>query len=270
MFNSHVHSNFSHDCNTSMEKMCESAIRSGLLGICVTDHFNADSCITQNSYRSVLNSVKKARELSLKYEGKLLITAGVEMSDVFRKPEYSARLVKAACPDSIIMSVHNVVPDNLPENIARMRFSDMSQKKVNEVISVYFKELIEAVTLTDFDICAHLTLPYRYINGVYGLSLSYEEFLPEIKKILSILIDRNKALEINTSDVHRQLYDFMPDEKIVRMYYEMGGRLVTIGTDAHHPHNISSGFKEAKEMLLKIGFKSYCYYKNRKSIEIIL
>ena len=270
MFNSHVHSDFSHDCNAPMEKMCESAIASGLYGICVTDHFNADSCISQNSYRSVLNSVKKARELSLKYKDKLLITAGVEMSDVFRKPEYSARLIKAIRPDSIIMSVHNVVLDNLPENIARMRFSDMKPEKVQHIIAVYFKELIAAVTLTDFDICAHLTLPYRYTNGVYGLGLSYERFLPEIKKILSILIDRNKALEINTSDVFHQLCDFMPDENIVRMYYEMGGRLVTIGTDAHNPNNISSGFKEAKQMLKKSGFKSYCYYKNRKPFEILL
>ena len=270
MFNSHVHTNHSHDCNTPMEKMCESAIEAGMCGISVTDHFNADSCISQNSYRSVLNSAIEARSLSKKYGDRLLITVGIEMSDVFRKPEYSARLIKAVRPDSIIMSVHNVVVSSLAENIARMRFSSMSEEKVDKVISVYFKELTKAVTLTDFDICGHLTLPYRYTNGVYKMRLSYEKFLPEIKKILSILIDRNKALEINTSDVHHQLHDFMPDENIVRMYYEMGGRLVTIGTDAHRADNISAGFKEAKEMLSKIGFKSYCYYKSRKMVEISL
>lgn len=253
-----------------MEQMCRSAIDAGLSGISITDHCNADFCISDNTYCNILHSAQEARRLAEKYKSELVVTVGVEMSDVLRKPDYTARLIKSIRPDSVIMSVHNVFRNNLPEHISRMNFGEMTDEEAYGIIKVYFRDLIRATAGVDFDICAHLTLPLRYSNGVYGKKLTLDDFSNEIKKILSTLIDRKKALEINTSDVHRQLYDFMPSENIVKLYYDMGGRLVTIGTDAHSPENIASGFDEARQMLRKTGFDSYCYYKNRSAVRVSL
>ena len=60
------------------------------------------------------------------------------------------------------------------------------------------------------------------------------------------------------------------DVTLVSWERKLGGRLVTIGTDAHVTKNIASGFNEAKAMLKKIGFEKYHYYKNRNPVEVAL
>ncbi len=270
MYNSHVHTEYSHDCRVPMQEMCIAAIKEGFSGICITDHCNADFCISDNAYRSILASANEARTLNAEYKDSLMVNVGVEMSDILRKPDYTARLIKAIRPDSVIASVHNVIIDNMPQHISRMDFSKMTDEEAYKIIKMYFNDLLRVSAAADFDILAHLTLPLRYTNGVYGKKLLLDAFYPSIEKILLMLIKREKALEINTSDVKYQLCDFMPCKDIVKKYFELGGRLVTIGTDAHKPDNISVGFDEAKAMLRTIGFDSYCFYKNRKPIKINL
>ena len=270
MFNSHVHTQYSHDCSTPMEAMFIAAIREKVSGIAITDHCNADFCVSDNSYMNILKSANEARLLRDKYSSQLKVGVGIELSDVLRKKDYAARLMKAIKPDCVIISVHNLMINNLPAHISRMNFANMSDCEAYDIIRMYFSDLAATVKEADFDICAHLTLPLRYTNGVYGKKLALRDFTTEIEKILSTLIGRQKALEINTSDVHHQLFDFMPGEDIVSLYYNMGGRLVTIGTDAHLPQNISSGFTDAQKMLKKIGFDSYMFYQNRKPLSIPL
>lgn len=270
MFNSHIHTEYSHDCTTPVEEMCRAAIEKGFSGIAITDHCNADTCISDNAYRKILKSGEEARRLNQKYNGVLSVMAGVEMSDVLRKPDYAKRLIKALQPDCVIMSVHNIMRKNPTEHLSRMDFGSMDEGEIDSVIKVYFSELLRAAKETDYDICAHLTLPFRYINGKYGKKADVSKCMPEIKKVLSVLIDRNKALEINTSNFSGSLRDFMPSENIVALYREMGGKLVTIGTDAHIPENIDSGFSDGIAMLKRLGFTSYFYYKNRRAVAITL
>ena len=270
MFNSHIHTNHSQDCKIPMETMCLAAIDAGFSGIAITDHFNADTCISNNSYARALASAKEARELGEKYSSQISILAGIEVGDGLRKPDYTQRLLKTMKPDCVIASVHNVFMNSMPRNLARMDFGKMTDDEAYEVIKVYFSELIPIAKKTDYDILAHLTLPLRYTNGKYGKKLTLDRFSSEIEEILSTIIKREKALEINTSDVNYQLCDFMPCESIVKKYYGLGGRLVTIGTDAHKAENIAVGFDKAKAMLKDIGFESYQYYKNRKPIDVTL
>jgi histidinol-phosphatase (PHP family) len=253
-----------------MEEMCLAAINEGVSAITITDHCDVSYCVTQNSYMSALGSVTEARRLGTKYKDKLFVGAGLELSGSIEKPKYSTRLIKAINPDCVVASVHGVTINNLPTLISRMDFGSMTDSECYDVLGEYFSVLARTVVFSNFDVCAHLTLPLRYTNGVYGKNLTLERFEPIIEKILSILIERKKALEINTSDIHHQLCDFMPSESIVQKYYQMGGRLITIGTDAHLPQNISHGFSEAKEMLHKIGFYNYNFYKRRKPVSIPL
>ncbi len=270
MFNSHTHTDFSRDCNVPIEQMCLAAIDAGFSGLAITDHYNGDSCVSDNSYRNVIKSVEEARRLNEKYGDKLLILGGVETSDVLRKPDYTARFLKALRPDSVIFSVHNVFIDAITKNLSRMDFGSLTDEEAYRVIKVYFAELAEGAKKADYDILAHLTLPLRYTNGKHGKKLTLDRFSCEIENILTTLIERGKALEINTSDVNHQLCDFMPYESIVKKYYGLGGRLVTIGTDAHVTKNIDAGFNEARAMLKNIGFENYHYYKNRKPVSVKL
>ena len=253
-----------------METMCLAAINAGFSAISITDHYNADSCISGSTYSKILASVGEARLLKEKYSSQLAIFTGIEVGEGFRKPDYTTRLLNAIKPDIVIGSVHDVFMNNMPRNLSRMDFSALTDEEAYEVIKVYFAELVRVATETDYDVLAHLTLPLRYTNGKYGKKLTLDAFSKDIEKILSIIIKKEKALEINTSEFDHQLFDFMPGKDILRKYYGMGGRLITIGTDAHKSENIAVGFNEAKALLKEIGFDSYYYYKNRKPVKISL
>ena len=86
--------------------------------------------------------------------------------------------------------------------------------------------------------------------------------MPIIDKTLKVIISREKALEVNTSEF--KSIGFMPDKEILKRYRSFGGELITISTDAHKPEKIDFGFLEAVDMLKGLGFDSYYYYKERK------
>ncbi len=65
----------------------------------------------------------------------------------------------------------------------------------------------------------------------------------------------------------RNLTALCPDEWIIKRFKELGGYLVTLGSDAHIPQNVGKGFDRAIETLKKYGYEKYFYYKNRKSTE---
>ena len=159
MFNSHVHSQFSSDCSASGEEMCRAAAAKGMCGIAFTDHCALDSYITENSYRNALAAAKAAKELAKKYSDSLAVTAGIEMGEAVRKPGYAERIIKAADFDIVLMSVHNVFINNSSAHLARLDFSAMTDSEIKKITAAYFRDLKDSVIHTDFDVCAHLTLP---------------------------------------------------------------------------------------------------------------
>ena len=129
----------------------------------------------------------------------------------------------------------------------------------------FVKEMAER---TEINAASHLTCPLRYINGKYKRGLDVSLFAKEIDEILAVLTERGIALEVNTSGIGTPFNDFMPDYEIVKRYYKMGGRLITIGSDAHISKNIANGFNNAAEMLESIGFLCYYYYRQGEPGEV--
>ena len=268
LFNSHVHTDFSADCTITGEAMCESAIAHALSGITITDHSNLASCISHNAFRTSLNSVLKARELKEKYRGRLQILAGIEMGDALCMPDYAGRIIRATKPDFVLASVHSVPFPNKHQYINKIDYPSMADKEIDSLIRLYFKLCLQTVKESDFDSFAHLTIPFRYINGVSKKNVDIRPYYDIINEILKNIVARKKALELNTSELSRQLFDFMPNEEIINMYKACGGSLVTIGSVAHVPENIAFGLSDALSLLKRAGFTSYVYYKNRESVEV--
>ena len=270
MFNSHVHTLFSRDCVHSAEEMAVAALDNGLFGICITDHCDMHTFISHNAYQNMINSNKESKRLAEKYSGRLCVLSGIELGDAYFRYSYAERILKKLELDTVLLSIHAVMINGIEKFLSHIDFSSFSENELDLVVKNYFDRLYVSVCETDFDICAHLTLPFRYINGVYGRNLPMKNYYGQIKKVLSALIERGKELELNTSELSRQLFDFMPTKDIISEYASMGGRLVSIGTDAHTPQNIAAGFNEGKKLLRECGFSSYVYYKDRRPVFIDL
>ena len=87
----------------------------------------------------------------------------------------------------------------------------------------------------------------------------------EIRAIFARIIEKRIALEVNTSGIGDRFGELMPSVPLLALYREMGGELLTIGSDAHVPHRVGNALEDTKAVLRKLGFSTYCYYKNRKT-----
>lgn len=266
MFDSHIHTKNSLDGRQTVSEICDRAVSAGLSGISITDHVDMwfyDAENTQQRISACIAETSAARE---KYKNKLQVLQGVELAEYLYSPAKAEIIMRLTDYDIILSSVHSVLYEDFTDSYSRLPFGkdSASDSKIRGFMHEYFSKVKDMAEKTDIDVLAHLTCPLRYINGKYGRGVSLSDFHKDITEILAVIIERHIALEINTSGINTEFNDFMPDRDTVKMYYEMGGRLVTIGSDAHVPQNIGKGFLQAVQMLKETGFTHYNYYKKRQ------
>jgi histidinol-phosphatase (PHP family) len=166
--------------------------------------------------------------------------------------------------------VHFVPYDGTAIAYSAIPFDEKSEAWIHGFLDLYFEKIKEMIQKTDIDILSHLTCPLRYINGKYGRGVSLDAHLPAIREILSLIIARSIALEVNTSGLDYGASGLMPPVSILSLYRDMGGKLVTLGSDAHAASRLAFGFEEAKKHLRAMGFTSYLAYQKREARSIAL
>lgn len=263
MYDSHIHTKNSADSNQTLDQICTSAIAKGVAGIAICDH--VDICFAQklNTDRAMERCIAEVREARARYGDRIRILQGMELAEAQFDPALTARIVALCDFDVILGSVHTVYLTDVDDSYSRVDWSAKPMARIEAFFDAYLKALRTMVMETDIDVLCHLTCPLRYINGKYARGLKIDAFRPQIDEILSLIIQKEIALEVNTSGVGGQYDDWLPGTEILQRYYEMGGRLLTIGSDAHVPQNIGNAFQKTKEMLKSIGFSDYCYYEKR-------
>ena len=264
-FNCHIHTEVSPDCFASADSMAQAALAAGFDGISITDHCAGSNYISYRSYDLAKNTVKTAKQLQKDYAGRLEVFKGIELEEMFWNPAYVQRIIDSFDFDVILASVHKVSKCPNRAYFSRIEFSKFSAENIYTYAGWYLDDVYETVRNCDFDVLTHLTIIERYIRGKYKQKFSFEPFKDRIDEILKVLISRGKALEVNTSEAFN--IGLMPNAEILKRYRGFGGELVTIGTDAHKPEQIVTGFDLAVETLKNCGFKYYVHYKNRKPIK---
>ena len=218
-------------------------------------------------YISIKNAADTVHALNEKYGGKCLILLGVEISEGFwYKNEYE-KIHSLLAYDVILGSVHCVKYKALEMPYSGIDFSKLTNKQIYSYLDCYFNDMLEMIGTTDFDVLAHMTCLLRYITGKYGINVDLSAFDGKITEILIAIINRKIALEVNTSG-YAALKDSIPSKEILNRYFDMGGYLITLGSDAHIAENASYCFDKAIETLKEIGFKNIFYYKNREAHKI--
>ena len=130
----------------------------------------------------------------------------------------------------------------------------------------YFEVLLENLkTFSCFDSCGHLDYVVRY-GPNQNRNYSYTAFREILDEILKTLVDKQIALECNTAGFKYGLGHPNPTEEILRRYRELGGELLTLGSDAHQPKHLAYDFARAGELLKTCGFQYYTVYKKRQPV----
>ena len=120
-----------------------------------------------------------------------------------------------------------------------------------------------------YDVYGHLDHIVRYTSQYYGPKaavVKYNDYKEILDAILTKIIKDNKGLEINTSGIRKGLSSFHPNEAILSRYYDLGGRIVTTGSDAHKVSDLAADFDKAYDVLEKCGFTEVATYERRNPV----
>ena len=257
MFDYHMHSRVSFDGHDTGLDMAKAAKAVGLKEICFTDHMDYDP-LGQMGKLDFDTEAYNAEYDQLEIPG-LKIRRGMEFGMDIHNVTLFRKDLQRRHFDFILGSIHFV--DDLD-----VYFEPFWQgKTVFQAERRCLEATRDCVTLhDDFDVLAHLTYISKAKCHPCPRPLPYAEHREIIDEILRILAAKGKGLEINTSGVDR-CGGFLPTADIFRRFRELGGEIVTVGSDAHTVSRVGQYAFDACGILKDI-FGYVCTFEDRKPI----
>ena len=271
LFDCHSHSLRS-DGESTVDELCAKSIEKGLDGLMITDHANMNYYNEKNTYESMIRSLADTEQAQEKYRGRLKVLKGIELGEYGVAPKKAEEVLSIGGYDAILGSVHLVPKAGWSLTYNRIDFRcTMTDEQIYEYIDCYFDLLSETVDAFDFDILAHIHCPVRYITGVWGRESNIMLFEDKICGILEKIVKRDIALELNTAYLIGKdgKCNFSLD-KILTLYKQLGGKMVTLGSDTHNTENVARNFLDATKLLKACGFESAYYFENRCPKEYLI
>lgn len=257
----HMHTGFSTDADVNPEEMVKKAIAIGLQTICFTDHNDMDYPGEENEFRlDVETYFLEMQKLQEQYKNKIDIRIGVELGLQPHLGEYHREFVKAHPYDFVIGSVH-VIGGKDP--YYPVFFEGKSDAEAYR--QTFEETLVNIKNNADFDVLGHIDYIVRY-GKHQAAEYSYAENADILDEILKYLICNGKGIELNTAGYKYGLDFCHPHPDIIKRYHELGGEIITIGSDGHRPEHIAYDFYKIKEVLKSCNVKYYTEFKNRKPI----
>ena len=260
----HVHTEYSDDSIYPMEDCVKDAIAMGMTEICFCDHVDYGVKLDpmgldeETKAKAVLNVdypryFAQLQELSERYRGQITIKKGLEFGMQTHTIPAFERLQAQWPLDFVILSIHQV-------NDRQFHIREFQQGKSEaEYYTAYYQELFDVITrYRGYSVLGHLDLMKRYDDKD-----GYDGFVHHrdlIEKILKQVIADGKGIELNTSSYRYGLDSLLPDERILRLYRELGGTVLTIGSDSHNSAQLGTHIEALKPKLKEIGFTHFCTF----------
>jgi len=257
MFDYHIHSDFSADCKTPMERTIKEAIRLGLDEICFTEHIDYDYPDKSIVFEFDLDSYdKKIAEMQDQYVEQLKIKKGVEIGI---QPHQLGRyndLIEKEHFDFVICSMHTTEIKDLHSGEF---FKGIRQE---EAYQIYYEELLYCVKhFKNFQVLGHLDLVKRYKKQETA-----KDFHDIIREIFNEIIPAGKGIELNTSGKRYGMENGMPSTDILKLYKDLGGEIITLGSDSHVETTVAYDFKNSLELLQSLGYKFVSTFENKQPV----
>ena len=281
----HIHTYYSDDSTYPMEQVVKDAINKGITDLCFTDHVDygikEDTDKLTPAQRQELKVklqnhnvpqynvdypayLTEYQDLKEKYADKINLKLGMEFGlQIHTIPQYQ-KLFNSYPFDFIIMSCHQV------ENKEFWTQEFQQGRSQDEYNQRYYDEILEQVkNYHDYSVLGHLDLIARYDKaGIYP----FAKIRDKIAEILKIVIADGKGIELNTTSVRYKIHnaqgeqELTPSREILTLYKELGGRIITTGSDSHKPEHLGAYITEQRQELLKLGFKEICTFEKMQPI----
>lgn len=274
----HVHTSFSDDSVYAMEDVVRDAVKNGLDEICFTDHVDysvkrdrddergieyrkggkgeSDLIPLQNvDYDAYYSEYLRVKE---EYASKIRLRLGLECGVQSHTVGDYLALFPRYPFDFIILSIHQVGDREFWNGEYQ---KGRTQRQYNEG---YYEEMLKVMKeYRAYSVLGHLDLITRYDSmGRYP----FEKIKPLVTEILGTAIADGKGIEINTSSRRYGLDDTTPSRDILKLYRELGGEIITIGSDSHKREHLGAYIDESMELLRALGYRYFCTFEKMKPI----
>ena len=268
MIDYHLHSSFSKDGKEQMYNMCLAAKKAGLKYIAITDHLDYDDLLPENWEIKDITSPEGYLATVNRMRGQfpmLDIALGVEAGYTASGQKTVIEKINLIKPDFVIGSLHFVNGIDIYHEI----FFEGKTKK--QAYDFYFEKLLESIKpLSEYsNIIGHLTYISKGRHIPYdNVKVEYSEHGEIIDEILKQIISFNMGIEINTSGLLRKVGLMLPHFEIVKRYRQLGGEILSIGSDAHLTQHVGNALKEAADMAKEAGFEYLTIFPGGKEKHI--
>lgn len=274
----HTHTNISPDGVNTPEEMCERAIELGLSAYAITDHCEVSTWFDEEYYDKIgarksddpfvkynyrdrfFTGIDYISRLKEKYDGRLNLLCGIELGQATQGWDGAEEVAACKKLDFIIGSLHQ---NRGEDDFGYLQYDNNNILQINKLLYDYFNEMLEMCIWGKFDTLGHLTYPLRYISAS-GIDIEMKPYEDMIIKIFTTLIEKGKGIEINTSGLRQAYGKTFPDLYYVKLFRNLGGEILTLGSDSHCIADLGKGIFNGAEIAKEAGFRYITYFKNRK------
>lgn len=258
IYDSHVHTEFSADSEMKIGDALAAAKSQGY-GLVLTEHYDPDYPqgmifeFSPEDYWKAYESLR-GREDDLTSG----LSLGVECGLIPDHREVLQDFIARAPFDQVIGSIHLVDGQDIYEK------EYYTGREKDAVFTRYFQVMADMVRDDPFiDTMGHIdyicrVAPYEDPGLEYG---RYHEYIDEV---LRALVETDTAMEINT----RRFGDksvLAELEPVYRRYRQLGGKLVTVGSDAHTPDRVGKNIRLALDFAESLELTPVTF-RNRKAV----
>lgn len=257
----HFHSSSSPDSTEPLKNHILSAKKRNISALCITDHWDlVDDAPTLHPALSKWHQIYQETQNSTPMED-LNVYFGVEMGDGYLNPSHVESILAQHPLDFVLGSVHAIPLDgNVSIYYGMKECHTLPEQRA--FFQCYFETLLLQANCTYFDSLSHITYPFRYLPEDSPIQVT--DYLEPLTATLEQLKKQDICMEVNTTQ-GKTLEIWKP---ILQRYKEIGGTLITLGSDAHRATDTSLGIPEAVALLKELGFQTYCIFEKRKMTQI--
>lgn len=253
----HMHTHFSGDSEANPREHVLKAIEMNLDEICFTDHRDFDYPIDSFEL-DVENYYQEIQSLKEEFKDQIKIKWGIEMGLDLDHQEEIENLIQQYPFDFVTGSIHVI-------HHTEFYYGEFFKGKTKEQAHrEFFEETLKCVKAFDcFNVLGHLDYIVRY--GPYeDKTVDHQKYQDIIDEIFKTLIQKGKGIEVNTSGYRDLKTCGFPNFEQVQRYYDLGGRIITIGTDSHTSDRVGENCLNVAKKYQEIGFDDVSTFTQRK------
>lgn len=272
----HTHTQFSMDSEADIVAMIERARELGLAAYAVTDHCECNCWYPEEHYENTelfdyFNckddfeaSLSAVTALKEQYPDFNLI-CGTELGQPVAALDIAEKCISDPRLDFVIGSIHQITNE---KDFYYINYYRMSTDEINKLLEGYFNEIYELCKWGKFDVLGHLTYCLRYMKIRNNITPNMKLFDEIITECLRTLADKGKGIEINTSGIRQGFGTTFPSLKYIKLFRELGGKIISVGSDAHKVRDLGANISDGIELAKTAGFNEICYFKKRQPVFI--